>query len=140
MATRFRFRLYASSVTVMANEHYDALCRATITGLTGLDRQILAHYCTRFNEHVQPPRAWPGEAEIVRLTGVNPDSVRRAKRRLTKLTFLIHITKGKPGTQSEYAPNMPLIESYIQVTDGSPIKKNKVTVETALGDCRNRIR
>jgi hypothetical protein len=62
----------------MANEHYDEFCLASFPELTPLQRQLLGHYCTRFNESVIPPRAWPGLQELRNITNAHPKSISRA--------------------------------------------------------------
>lgn len=106
----------------MANEHYDEFCRATYPDLTQLQRQLLGHYCTRFNETVFPPRAWPGLQELVNITGAHPKSISRALGVLTRFGYLFRVTLAsrERGKKAEYAPNRELIRSRIKVTEELP--------------------
>ena len=115
----------------MSNVHYDLFCLAEIPGLTGLDRQILGHMCTRYNEKENPPKAWPGAEELTRITGAKPESNSRAIGRLIDdYSLLFRVTRavkgkgGNRGNRGEYAPNLKLIATYI--TDGLSIKNDKV--------------
>lgn len=129
----------------MSNVHYDLFCLADIPDLTQLDRQLLGHICTRFNENAVPPKAWPGEAELKRITGAEPGSNSRGITRLVRKGFLYRVTKpikgnGRTrGNRSEVAPNLKLIASYVHITDGLSITNKKVlklyeqlTVQTTL--------
>lgn len=106
----------------MSNEHYDEFCRATYPDLTQLQRQLLGHYCTRFNETVIPPRAWPGLQELVNITGAHPKSISRALGVLTRIGYLFRVTLAsrERGKKAEYAPNRELIRSRIKVTEELP--------------------
>ena len=67
----------------MSNVHYDLFCLAELPPeLTVLDRLLLAHMCTRYNEKGTPPKAWPGEKELARVTGAKPESNSRSIGRL----------------------------------------------------------
>lgn len=123
----------------MSNVHYDLFCLAELPTdeadprrVNQLDRQLLGHICTRFNENETPPKAWPGEAELVRITGVAPESVSRSVTRLVRREYLFRITRpskgtgSKRGNRSEVAPNMELIASYVHLTDELSIKNEKV--------------
>ena len=108
----------------MSNEVYDEFCKASIPNLTQLDRQLLGHYCTRFNETVTPPRAWPPLYELKLITGAHEKSISRSIGKLHKQGFLIRITLANKerGRRAEYAVNRSLIRSLVQVTDELPIK------------------
>ena len=116
----------------MSNVHYDLFCLAKLPPeLTGLDRQLLGHLCTRYNENETPPKAWPGADELERITGAKPESNSRAIGRLIdEYTLVLRVTRavkgkgGKRGNRGEYAPNLKLIASYI--TDELSIKNKKV--------------
>jgi len=115
----------------VSNVHYDLFCLADLPAeLTVLDRQLLGHMCTRYNEKETPPKAWPGAEELTRITGSKPESNSRAIGRLINSTFLFRVTRaikgqgGKRGNRGEYAPNLKLIASYI--TDELSIKNDKV--------------
>ena len=129
----------------MSNVHYDLFCLADIPDLTLLDRQLLGHICTRFNENSTPPRAWPGEAELRRITGRTPEGNSRSIGRLVEKGFVYRVTKPRPGNgrtrgnRSEVAPNLNLIASYVHITDGLSITNpkvsklyNKLTAQTPL--------
>lgn len=120
----------------MSNEVYDEFCKATIPNLTTLDRQILGHYCTRFNEEVSPPRAWPSRAELIRVTGAADKSISRSLGRLTKRRLMFRITLANKtcGLKGEYAINRPELRSYIQVTDELPITSSEVTEQVQEGN------
>lgn len=106
----------------MSNKVYDEFCKASIPDLTNLDRQLLGHYCARFNEKVNPPRAWPPRSELIRITGARDKSISRSLGRLTRRKLLIRITLASKdrGLKAEYAPNRVLIKSFIQVTEELP--------------------
>ena len=108
----------------MSNEVYDEFCKASIPNLTQLDRQLLGHYCTRFNVKVTPPRAWPPLYELKLITGAHEKSISRSIGKLHKRGLLIRITLANKerGRRAEYAVNRDLIRSFIQVTDELPIK------------------
>lgn len=106
----------------MSNKVYDEFCKASIPDLTGLDRQLLGHYATRFNVKVNPPRAWPPRSELIRITGARDKSISRSLGRLTRRGLLIRVTLASKdrGLKAEYAVNRDLIRSFIQVTDETP--------------------
>ena len=106
----------------MSNKVYDEFCKASIPNLTGLDRQLLGHYATRFNVKVNPPRAWPPRSELIRITGARDKSISRSLGRLTRRGLLIRVTLASKdrGLKAEYAVNRDLIRSFIQVTDETP--------------------
>jgi len=108
----------------MSNEVYDEFCKASIPNLTILDRQLLGHYCTRFNETVVPPRAWPPLDELERITGAHEKSISRSIGRLNRRRLLVRVTLANKerGLKAQYAVNRGLIRSFIQVTDELPIK------------------
>ena len=116
----------------MSNVHYDLFCLAEIPDLTILDRQLLGHICTRFNENAVPPKAWPGEAELKRITGATPEGNSRSIGRLVHKGFVYRVTKPSKGNgrtrgnRSEVAPNLSLIASYVHITDGLSIANKKV--------------
>ena len=102
----------------MSNHHYDEFCKADIPELTQLDRQLLGHYCARFNEDVRPPRAWPPLYELKLVTGAHEKSISRSLGRLRRRALLLRVTLASKtkGLRAEYAPNLTLIKSY-QVTE-----------------------
>lgn len=106
----------------MSNKVYDEFCKASIPDLTILDRQVLGHYATRFNEKVNPPRAWPPRSELIRITGAHDKSISRSLGRLARRGLLIRITRADKdkGLRGEYAVNRELLNSLIQVTDELP--------------------
>ena len=108
----------------MSNEVYDEFCLADIPNLTQLDRQLLGHYCTRFNESVTPARAWPSLAELKRLTGAHEKSISRSIGRLNRKRLLLRVTLANKerGLKAQYAVNRKLIRSFIQVTEELPIQ------------------
>jgi len=116
----------------VSNVHYDLFCLAEIPDLTILDRQLLGHICTRFNENAVPPKAWPGEAELKRITGATPEGNSRSIGRLVHKGFVYRITKPSKGNgrtrgnRSEVAPNLSLIASHVHITDGLSITNKKV--------------
>jgi len=120
----------------MSNEVYDEFCKASIPDLTQLDRQLLGHYCARYNEDVNPPRAWPSRAELMRITGACDKSISRSLGRLTKRTLMYRVTLASKtrGLKAEFAINRPLIKSYIQVTEELPNTLLKVTKQALLGN------
>lgn len=125
----------------MSNEHYELFCRADLSGLTTLDRQVFGHYCQRFNENVVPPHAWPGIDELLRITGVKPKSISRSLGRLNNgYSLLIRVTLASKthGKRAEYAINLPLLRSLSQVTEQLPKSKDvtqlQVTDEAPLGN------
>jgi len=111
----------------MANDDYEQFCLAEIPGLTLLDRQILGHYCARYNK--DKGKAWPSMPELLRITGVQRPSIDRSRSRLVEVGLLIRVTRGQPGQQAEFAINLELIKSYIRVTEQLHITKEQVTVE-----------
>jgi len=119
----------------MSNEVYDEFCKASIPDLTGLDRQLLGHYATRFNVKVNPPRAWPPRSELIRVTGARDKSISRSLGRLTRLGLLIRVTLASKdrGLKAEYAVNRDLIRSFIQVTEELP-NEYEVTDELETGN------
>jgi hypothetical protein len=119
----------------MSNKVYDEFCKASIPDLTGLDRQLLGHYATRFNEMVNPSRAWPPRSELIRITGARDKSISRSLGRLTRRGFLIRITLASKdrGLKAEYAVNRELVRSFIQVTDELP-NEYEVTDELEAGN------
>ncbi len=119
----------------MSNKVYDEFCKASIPNLTTLDRQLLGHYCARFNEKVNPPRAWPPRSELIRITGARDKSISRSLGRLTRRDLLIRVTLASKdrGLKAEYAPNRLLIRSFIQVTEELP-NEYEVTDEVETGN------
>ena len=119
----------------MANEHYDEFCLATYPDLTQLQRQLLGHYCARFNESVIPPRAWPPLRELENITGAHRKSISRALGVLTRKGYLRRVTLAslERGRKAEYAPNRDLIRSRIKVTEELPNIPN-VTHLQVTGD------
>lgn len=120
----------------MANEHYDEFCLASYPDLTQLERQLLGHYCTRFNESVVPPRAWPPLRELVNITGAHPKSVSRALGNLTRKGYLRRVTLAsmERGRKAEYAPNRELIRSRIKVTGELPNIPNVTHLQVTRED------
>jgi hypothetical protein len=120
----------------MSNEVYDEFCKASIPKLTQLDRQLLGHYCARFNEEVIPPRAWPPLTELERITGDHAKSISRSIGRLRQRGLLIRITLASKtrGKKAEYAINRPLLRSFIQVTEELPNTPLEVTEQALLGN------
>jgi len=107
----------------VSNEHYDEFCLGVYPDLTQLERQILGHYSTRFNESVSPARAWPSLSELLRITGVHPKSVSRAISKLVKLGYLYRVTHASKerGRKAELAVNRKLIrERQVKVTGELP--------------------
>lgn len=106
----------------MSNKVYDEFCKASIPDLTTLDRQVLGHYATRFNEKVNPPRAWPPRSELIRITGAHDKSISRSLGRLARRGLLIRITRADKdkGLRGEYAVNRELLNRLIKVTDELP--------------------
>jgi hypothetical protein len=120
----------------MANEHYDEFCRATYPDLTWLERQLLGHYCARFNETVTPPRAWPGLLELMNITSAHPKSISRALGKLTRKDYLSRVTRASKerGMKAEYAPNMRRIRSQIKVTEELPNIQDVSHLQVTEGD------
>lgn len=125
----------------MSNVHYDLFCLADIPELTVLDRQLLGHMCTRYNENENPPKAWPGEAELKRITGCTPEANSRSITRLTRRSLLFRVTRpypgtgGKRGNRSEVAPNLKLIASYVHLTD--ELSKKSKAVQNLIKNLTN---
>ncbi len=119
----------------MSNETYDEFARASIPGLSPLERLLLGHYCTRFNESVSPPRAWPPRAELQRITGAHEKSISRSLGKLTKLGFLDRVTLASKerGLRAEYAVNRLLIKSYTSVTPELPNVSDKLEIQVTSG-------
>lgn len=106
----------------MSNALYEKFCLATLPKeLTPLDRQLLGHYCLRFNPALRPPKAFPGMPELMGLTKVLERSVLRSRARLVKQGFLYSITPGKHRSRSEFGVNESLIEKFILVAEESPL-------------------
>ena len=120
----------------MSNEVYDEFCKASIPDLTTLDRQLLGHYCARYNEEVNPPRAWPSRAELMRITGACDKSISRSLGRLTKrrIMFRVTLASKERGLKAQYAINRPLIRSHIQVTEELPNTPLQVTEQVLQGN------
>ena len=120
----------------MSNKVYDEFCKASIPNLTTLDRQVLGHYCARYNVDVRPPRAWPSRAELMRITGACDKSISRSLGRLTKRGLVERVTLASKtrGLKAEYGINRPLIRSYIQVTDELPNTSLEVTEQVLKGN------
>ena len=114
----------------MSNHHYDEFCKADIPELTQLDRQLLGHYCARFNEDVRPPRAWPPLYELKLVTGAHEKSISRSLGRLRRRALLLRVTLASKtkGLRAEYAPNLTLIKSY-QVTEQLPNTSDFIDVQ-----------
>jgi hypothetical protein len=120
----------------MSNEVYDEFCKASIPDLTTLDRQLLGHYCTRYNEEVNPPRAWPSRAELMRITGACDKSISRSLGRLSKRRLIFRVTLASKvrGLKAEFAINRPLIRSLIKVTEELPNTPLEVTEQVLQGN------
>jgi len=120
----------------MSNKVYDEFCKATIPNLTQLDKQVLGHYCTRFNEEVTPARAWPPRAELMRSTGACDKSISRSLGRLSKRGLIVRVTLASKtrGLKGEYAINRSLIRSHIKVTEELPNTSNEVTEQSQKGN------
>ena len=120
----------------MSNKVYDEFCKASIPNLTTLDRQVLGHYCARYNVDVRPPRAWPSRAELMRITGACDKSISRSLGRLTKRGLVERVTLASKtrGLKAEYGLNRPLIRSYIQVTEELPNTSLEVTEQVLRGN------
>ena len=117
----------------MANKHYDEFCEANLPNLKLLDRQLLGHYCARYNMEVTPPRAWPSIDELTRITGAHKKSISRSLGRLVKSGYIFRVTRARIGWQSEYAPNMARIKE-LKVTDELPIDNEQVTEKAVIGN------
>lgn len=125
----------------MSNALYEKFCRATLPEeLTLLDRQLLGHFCLRFNATLIPAKAFPGRQELIRITNVDERSVLRSLARLMKQGFLYKITPGKHKTRSEFGVNESLIEKFIWVTEESliidecPLGDEMLTAGSGIGD------
>ena len=120
----------------MSNKVYEEFCKASIPNLTTLDRQVLGHYCARYNLDVRPPRAWPSRAELMRITGACDKSISRSLGRLTKRGLVQRVTLASKarGLKAEYAINRPLLMSYIQVTEELPNTSLEVTEQVLQGN------
>ena len=120
----------------MSNEVYDEFCKASIPDLTTLDRQLLGHYCARYNEEVNPPRAWPSRAELMRITGACDKSISRSLGRLSKRRLIVRVTLASNvrGLKAEFAINRSLIRSHIQVTEELPNTPLQVTEQVLQGN------
>jgi hypothetical protein len=117
----------------MANKHYDEFCEANLPNLKLLDRQLLGHYCARYNVEVTPPRAWPSIDELTRITGAHKKSISRSLGRLVKGGYIFRVTRARIGWQSEYAPNMARIREG-KVTHELPIDNEQVTEKAVIGN------
>jgi len=117
----------------MANKHYDEFCEAELPNLNRLERQLLGHVCTRFNESKTPPRAYPSLAELKRITGAHEKSISRGFGGLIKKDYLFRVTKARIGRQAEYAPNMVRIREH-KVTHELPIDNEQVTEKAVIGN------
>lgn len=124
----------------MSNEHYDEFCLGTYPELTWLERQLLGHYCARFNPSVTPPRAWPSLKELKRITGAHEKSISRAIGGLVRKGYVSRVTHASKerGQKAELAPIMEKIRSSIKVTEELPIIKDvsnlKVTEDVVTGN------
>lgn len=124
----------------MSNEHYDEFCLGTYPELTWLERQLLGHYCQRFNEKVSPPRAWPSLRELARITGTHVKSISRALGELVIKGYLRRVTYASKidKRRAEFAPIMEKIRSSIKVTEELPIVKDvsnlQVTEDDVIGN------
>jgi len=123
----------------MANEHYDEFCQATYPDLTLLERQLLGHYCARFNEKVSPPRAWPPLQELLNITGVHAKSISRTLGSLTRKGYLRRVTRAsrERGRKAEYAPNRELIQSLIKVTEELPNTQDVTHLQVTVNDSKS---
>lgn len=117
----------------MANKHYDEFCEANLPNLNRLERQLLGHVCTRYNESKTPPRAYPSLAELKRITGAHEKSISRGFGGLIKKDYLFRVTKARIGRQAEYAPNMKRIREH-KVTHELPIDNEQVTEKAVIGN------
>jgi len=121
----------------MSNEHYDEFCLSSFPDITPLERQLLGHYCTRFNESVSPPRAWPGLQELMNITNAHPKSISRALGHLVKKGYLRRVTRASRdrGLKAEYALNRKLIRSRIKVTEELPNIQDVTELQVTGDDC-----
>jgi DNA-binding MarR family transcriptional regulator len=122
----------------MSNEHYDEFCLGTYSDLTWLERQLLGHYCTRFNPKVTPPRAWPSLKELKRITGAHEKSISRAITGLVRKGYANRVTHASKerGQKAELAPNMEKIRSSIKVTEELPIAKDVSNLQVTEDDAK----
>lgn len=122
----------------MSNEHYDEFCLGTYSDLTQLQRQLLGHYCARFNPTVTPPRAWPSLSELKRITGAHEKSISRAISGLVRLGYARRVTRASKerGRKGELAPIMEKIKSSIQVTEELPIVKDVTNLQVTEDDIK----
>lgn len=122
----------------MSNEHYDEFCLGTYPELTWLERQLLGHYCTRFNTSVTPPRAWPSLKELKRITGAHEKSISRALGGLVRKGYAGRVTHASKerGRKAELAPIMEKIRSRIQVTEELPIIKDVSNLQVTEDDVK----
>ena len=122
----------------MSNEHYDEFCLGTYPDLTWLERQLLGHYCTRFNASVTPPRAWPSVREMARITGTHEKSISRASGELVNKGYLRRVTYASKidKRKAEFAPIMEKIRSAIKVTEELPIVKDVSNLQVTEDDVK----
>jgi hypothetical protein len=125
----------------MSNALYEKFCLASLPKeLTPLDRQLLGHYCLRFNSTLKPPKAYPGMPELIGITKVLERSILRSRARLVKQGYLYKITPGKHRSRSEFGVNEGLIEKFIRVIEESPLIDERfqghdlLTAGSAIGD------
>lgn len=120
----------------MANEHYNVYRKADIPNLTQLDRQLLGHYCQCFNVEATPPRAWPPLSELKRITGAHEKSISRSLGRLNRLGLIHRVTlaSNTRGLKAQYAINLPLLKSYVKVTEVLPNTFIQVTEQSSVGN------
>ena len=120
----------------MSNEHYNVYRKADIPNLTQLDRQLLGHYCQCFNVEVTPPRAWPPLSELKLITGAHEKSISRSLGRLNRLGLIYRVTlaSNTRGLKAQYGINLPLLKSYIKVTDELPNTSIQVTEQSSVGN------
>ena len=122
----------------MSNEHYDEFCLGTYSELTWLERQLLGHYCQRFNEKVSPPRAWPSLRELARITETHDKSISRALSELVSKGYLRRVTYASKidKRKAEFAPIMEKIKSSIKVTEELPIVKDVSNLQVTEDDVK----
>ena len=124
----------------MSSELLNLYTAATLPHeFTGLDRHLLEHYCNRQIDNLG--KAFIGMPELVRIFNCEDKSILRSRARLVKVGALIPITKGFPGQCSEFAVSKQFLLNHLQVTDGSPVSRNRypsnlqqVTLETLTSD------
>jgi len=124
----------------MSSELLNLYTDATLPqDFTGLDRHLLEHYCNRHIDNLG--KAFVGMPELVRIFNCDDKSLLRSRRRLIKAGALIPITKGFPGQCSEFAVSRQFLLQHQQVTDGSPVSRNRlpskplqVTVKTVTSN------